>query len=160
MKKIIFLLTAIFLAGVLNCAQARPLAIGDKAQDFSLPDLNNQTVSLQRILQNKQPVAFVFWASWCPECRKQLPQVNEVAKKYKGRVQFYSINTNDSQSGASSYVKREGIEFPTLVDTSGAVADSYGILGVPTMIFIDQDGIIKSTDLDPRQIDTYLSNTK
>ena len=156
MKKILFLFTVIFLSVIVNCAQAKVLSAGDKAQDFSLPGLNGQSVSLRNILKNHQPVAFVFWASWCPECRRQLPEINGAAEKYKGKVQFYSINTNDSQSDAAAYVKKAGINFPVLVDVSGAVADSYGIIGVPTVILIGEDGLVKSTDLDVRRIDDYL----
>jgi cytochrome c biogenesis protein CcmG, thiol:disulfide interchange protein DsbE len=160
MKKIFFLFTVAYLALIINCAYAKTIPVGDKAPNFSLPDLNGKNVSLQDILKSKQPVAFVFWASWCPECRRQLPEINSVAKKYKGKVQFYSINTNDSRSDAAAYVKREGIDFPALVDVPGDVADSYGIIGVPTVILIGDDGVVKSIDLDVRHIDDYLPKRK
>jgi len=160
MKKIFFLFTVASLVIAANCAYAKTLSVGDKAKNFSLPDLNGKSVSLRDILKNEQPVAFVFWASWCPECRRQLPEINDVYKKYKGKVQFYSINTSDSRSDAAAYVKREGIDFPALVDVPGDVADSYGIIGVPTVILIGEDGTIKSIDLDVRHIDNYLPKHK
>ena len=160
MKKTFILFAVAYLAMVANCAYARNMSVGDKAQDFSLPDLNGKSVSLRDILKSKQPVAFVFWASWCPECRRQLPEINAVAKNYKGKVQFYSINTNDSRSDAETYVKSEGIDFPALIDVPGEVADSYGILGVPTVILIGADGVVKSIDLDVRHIDDYLPEHK
>ena len=160
MKKIFFFFVVIFSVLIINCAQAKVLSVGGKAPDFSLPDLNGKGVSLQDMLKNKQPVAFVFWASWCPECRKQLPKINDVAKTYKGKIQFIGINTNDSKSGAAGYAKKEGIDFPILVDVPGDVADSYGIIGVPTVILVGEDGMVKSADLDVRRIDDYLPKRK
>jgi len=160
MKKIFFFFTVVFLTVVMNCAHAGNISVGDKAQNFSLPDLSGKSVSLQDILNNHQPVAFVFWASWCPECRRQLPEINDVAKSYKGKMQFIGINTNDSRSDAARYVKSAGINFPVLVDVSGAVADSYRILGVPTVILIDENGVVKNKDLDINRIDDYLAKHK
>lgn len=160
MKKLFFLVTIIFLAGTINSVAAKALSTGDAAHDFSLPDITGKTVSLQTILQNKRPIALVFWASWCSECRKQLPDINAAAKKYADKLQFFGINTNDSMAGAIAYVKKESIEFPVLVDASGVVADSYGVIGVPTVVLIDKNGVIQTGDLDIRKIDAYLQKTK
>ncbi len=79
MKKVIILFLLILSFSILGCEQkVKFLAVGDNAPDFSLLDLNGNATSAGDLLKGKE-VILIFWASWCPECRQQMPILNGFA---------------------------------------------------------------------------------
>src|SRR3989338_1940417 len=75
------------------------------AQEFSLPDIYNDTVTLNRY-RDKQPVLLFFWATWCPHCRKELKVLDEsYAELSKNDIEVLAINVGESVSKVNNFLK-------------------------------------------------------
>ena len=156
MKKVFFLLLLILSFTILGCEQKRKfLAVGDNAPNFSLLDLNGNTILLGDLLKGKE-VILSFWASWCPECRQQMPILNGFAKKYKDKIEIIGVNIGEDKKTVASFVKDVGIEYKILLDTGGQAAKIYNVIGVPTNVLINKAGLIKDLNLDVRGMESYL----
>lgn len=150
----LFLLTFCFI--LLGCEQKRKfLSVGDNAPRFSLLDLNGNTVSLNDLLKGKE-VILNFWASWCPECRQQMPVLNEFAKRYNNKIEIVGINVGESKKLATNFTREIKVEYKILLDSKGEVARVYGVIGVPTNVLINKEGLIKNLNLDVRGTESYL----
>jgi peroxiredoxin len=86
-----------------------------------------------------------FWGSWCPPCRVETPQFQEVYTEIRDRgVAFLGLNVKEtSEQFAQAFVDSEGIEFPSLYDPRGEVAlafRDYPANAIPSTIVLDRDG--------------------
>lgn len=116
--------------------------IGDSVTDFSLHD---QTGKAHNIAENKGKVILLrFWADWCPNCKEEMPKIDEVYRnlKDKGFV-VIGINVKQSEEAVAAFVKEYSISFPTPLDKDAAVAKKYGVVGLPTTFVIDKNGKIR-----------------
>jgi cytochrome c biogenesis protein CcmG/thiol:disulfide interchange protein DsbE len=115
---------------------------GQIAPEFRLHTLDgNKTVTLHQLLQNG-PVLINAFASWCPPCQMETPELVALAKKYHDKIQFIGVNmtTHDKISNLKSFVKHYGISYPVLLDEKGTFEHAYHILGYPTTMVILPDG--------------------
>lgn len=127
------------LPGAGRAAEA-PGAASDRPADFTLPDLDGTPVTLSQFV-GKKPVLLVFWATWCPECKAAIPEINAMATgPLAGKLQVLGLDFRESREKVATAVKARGIRYPVLLDEKGKVARAYGILGVPTYVLIGREG--------------------
>jgi len=122
-------------------------ALGGKAFDFTLNDLDNNQVSLQSLL-GKGPTYISFWATWCKPCVKEMEIVSGIYEEYRGRgFQLVGINEDvgRSYSKVKSFVKSKGWEFPILLDNDEKVKRDYKAFGMPYSVILDAEGNIVHT---------------
>jgi len=113
---------------------------GSLPADFTLPDLDGRPVALNQFL-GKTPVLLVFWATWCPECRAAIPEINAMATgPLSGKLQVLGLDFQESREKVAQAVTSRGIRYPVLLDLRGEVARAYGVVGIPTYILIDRRG--------------------
>ena len=110
------------------------------APDFTLPQLGGGEITLSDYRGDK-PVVLDFWASWCHNCRRDMPVQNELYKKYQDQVEVIGVNLEEKESTVQRYIDREDIVFPIALD-DGAVASDYGIHFTNTHILINTDGTV------------------
>lgn len=119
---------------------ARPLAIGDRALDFSVPALPSGSLDLKSY--RGQVVLLNFWATWCAPCRVEIPWFVELEKEY-GAQGLVVIGVDMDEGGAAAiepFVRKEGMDYPVLVD-DGRASAAYGATEVlPTTYYIGRDG--------------------
>ena len=116
--------------------------LGREAPDFSLRTLDGKEVQLSDF--RGRPVWINFWATWCPPCRAETPDIQEVYENHeKDGLVVLAISIGESPSTVSGYVKRTGTTFTTGVDQTTSIAAQYRIVGIPTHFFIDRDGIVR-----------------
>jgi peroxiredoxin len=118
-------------------------AYGAIAANFNLPLLNGGTVSLADF-RGKKPVVLAFWATWCPNCRRDLPKMNAYYEKYKNKVAAVAINMQEDAATVADFVTASKISLPVALD-SGSAAQAYGVQYTNTHILVDKDGIIIKT---------------
>ena len=118
--------------------------VGYTAPAFTLADLQGRAVSL-RALRGRL-VFLNFWASWCPPCRAETPDLERMYRLDRGKIDFYGVNltADDSLPAARRFVKQFGVTYPVLLDKTGRVEKEYNILGIPASFFINRRGVIVS----------------
>ena len=83
-----------------------------------------------------------FWATWCPPCRAEMPELNEFAKKHEGEVTFYAVNLQEPKDAVDKFLKDNGYTMPVLLDLKGEAAEVYKVRAIPTTYVVDKDGTI------------------
>jgi thiol-disulfide isomerase/thioredoxin len=111
--------------------------------DFELQDLDGNPMRLSQF--RGHPVIVDFWATWCPPCRKQIPELKDLYSRYhksKGLVIIgVACDTiqGDGIRDIGPFVRKFQINYPVLV-ASAPVVDSLGVEAIPTTLFIGPDG--------------------
>lgn len=122
-------------------AAATGLAIGKTAPDFTLQTLDGEQVKLSDF--RGQAVFVNFWATWCPPCRAEMP---DMQKLYDDKdIEILAVNMTDSEKseeGVASFVADMQLSFPVLMDTEGDISDAYNVKAYPTSYMIDAEGKI------------------
>lgn len=116
---------------------------GTSAPDFTLTDIGGNSVSLKDFRGRK--VVLVFWASWCPDCRKEIPDLKSLEKKYAGdKVVFVSISLDHDAAAWKNCVKENGMTWLQLSEgvkrKESKVATDYKVKWIPSLYVIGPDG--------------------
>jgi peroxiredoxin len=136
------LIAILFIAAILVPLSAFAVNAGDAAPGFSLHDVNGSIVTLNSF---KGMVVFLtFWATWCPSCKEELPDLNILQQKYADKgFTVLGICIESSDSIVANYLKKHPVTFPVLVDKEGAVAEAFRFSGLPASFMVGKDGIIR-----------------
>jgi peroxiredoxin len=116
------------------------------APDFTLNRVNGGTLKLSEY-RGVKPVVLDFWTSWCPNCQRDMPRLNQMYEKHKDKVEIIGINIEESPKVAQKFVDARGITFPVVLDPEGLVAREYGIQYTNVHILIDKDGSVSDVVL-------------
>ncbi len=133
--------------------------IGKPISDFALTDINGVA---HKISDYKgRPVLINAWATWCPPCRAEMPDLHAFYLKHQAEgFEMLAINSGESQPVVASFIQQMGFTFPALVDQNKVVLDGLGISGLPTSILVGRDGTVKYIHvggLTPEMINTQLA---
>ncbi|QDR80170.1 TlpA family protein disulfide reductase [Sporomusa termitida] len=84
-----------------------------------------------------------FWATWCPPCREEMPELNAFSEKHGGNVSVYLVNVQESQATVANFLNQNQYNMSCLLDTDGTVAKTFRINAIPTTLVVDKQGLIK-----------------
>ena len=117
------------------------------AIDFTLKDQYGNTHSLS---DYKGKTIFLnFWATWCPPCRAEMPDIQKIYETYDTEgddalivlgVAGPGYGNEKSEEGIKEFLDENGYTYPVLMDTTGELFSTYGIYSYPTTFMIDRDG--------------------
>ncbi|MFQ9698137.1 MAG: cytochrome c biogenesis protein CcdA [Zhenhengia sp.] len=119
------------------------------APDFTLVDQYGQEHTLS---DYKGKVVFInFWATWCPPCKAELPDIEEIYREYGMNKEdvvilgmtFPNMDREKSKEEIIEFIEEEGYTFPTLFDESMELAYKYYISAFPTTFLINKDGTVE-----------------
>jgi peroxiredoxin len=117
-----------------------PSAAAGTAPAFTLNDIHGKSVSLADF--KGKVVVLDFWATWCPPCRREIPDFVSIQKEYEERgVQIVGIAL-DELPKVQAFAKDNGMNYPVLMGDDGVVARYGGVEGIPTTFIIDRSGKI------------------
>ncbi|MEO8277751.1 MAG: TlpA disulfide reductase family protein [Thermoanaerobaculia bacterium] len=115
--------------------------IGRNAPAFELVDLDGRTIRLADLAG--QPVVLNFWATWCPPCVEETPDLVALARRFSGRVRFVGVVYMDSAEAIRRFEGKNGAWGPNLADPEARTAIRYGVYGAPETFLIDAHGVIR-----------------
>lgn len=124
------------------------LKAGDEAPDFTLADPNGVKHSLSELRGNY--VVLDFWATWCPDCRKDVPEVKRLYNEYGQKVKFVSVSFDFNKDNWTKYIKENDMPWLHVSDLKkmreSAIAQLYKIHWIPSVYIIGPDGkVVLST---------------
>lgn len=136
----------IFLLAVLAIAIAAcpSFAEGRAVENFTLKDLAGNSVSLEQF--RGKIVIVNFWATWCPPCRQEMPEFNELSRELaeSGEAVLLAVNLTDGRRDTpekvAKFIKDNGYSMTVLLDTEQAAASEFGVLYIPSTFVIDAEG--------------------
>ena len=120
--------------------------VGSAAPVFSLLDDRGTTVSLQQY--RGHIVLMNLWASWCPPCRAEMPDLQRLSQQYASAgLVVVGVNEGESPERARAFAQSLGIGFPIWIDDQQRYGRLYAALGMPTTVVIGRDGnVVKGFD--------------
>ena len=139
-----------------NAAKAQVAATqADQARaDFSLQDLNGKTWTRSAL---KGKVVLVnFWATWCPPCRKEMPDLERLYKEYGDQGLVVLAISDETMAKVKPFIDQQGYTYPVLLDPGRKVNDTYHILGIPNSFLYDRDGRLVAQAIDMRTRGQFL----
>lgn len=163
----IWLFTFLFGAGYnfetglcsINQAQAETgVSVGKEMPTFTANNLNGENV---QVGGTGVPYVLNFWATWCPPCKAELPELNEFANAHTEDVQFYAINIEESANTITDFLQNNGYSLPVLLDADGSISQEFRVRAVPTTIVVDSQGVIryrKTGGVTKEELENVLSN--
>ena len=114
---------------------------GQMAADFTVMTLNGIGFTLSEHLEDDgRPVFLNMWASWCPPCKAEMPDINSASQSHED-VKFVGVAVNDDPVAATEFVTSNGIEY-TIGFDDGSVSRGYNVRGLPATFIISSDGVI------------------
>ncbi|MBI4678095.1 MAG: TIGR03435 family protein [Elusimicrobia bacterium] len=163
------------LAAVVRTALALVLAAGLVSGCGKAPEVGGAKPAPQiklKLLQAPQPgldgwrslagkaVVIEFWATWCESCVEDIPHLNSLADRFRGRpVQFLSV-TDEPEAVVVKFLKTHEMRGWVGLDPSGEALSAFGVRGRPRTVFLDQAGNVAGetfpTLLTPEMIEAVL----
>ena len=128
---------------------------GSIAPELKLETIDGKEVSLEDFRGKK--VFINFWATWCPPCRAEMPDIQRFYEDEDVVVLAVNLShTEDSLSTVKSFIEDGGFTFPVLLDKEGKVAETYKVYAYPTSYLIDSDGRVQYTALGAMNYDLMV----
>ncbi len=167
MKKLMLFLTALTFMNM----PIRDAFIGNTDPEFTLKSFSGAEISLKDF---QGQVVFVnFWASWCPPCKQEFPELNELSNEYKTNgLVVLAINVDKSADRVQAFLEKMKITpdaIQILLDPQAKAVANYVARSMPSSFLVDQKGVIQFvhfgySEKDPAkwraEIDGLLKNQK
>jgi thiol-disulfide isomerase/thioredoxin len=151
MKKIyLFLLMILTISSI----QADPLKFNGQYDLF-----NGGKISLDSDL-GKKPIYLKFWASWCLDCRRELPSLEQTYLRYKNQMAIYAVNLNinETTEAIASLQHKNKLTIPIVMDSNGSIASNFEFVGTPFHVLIDAGGkVVYTTYKDDADLQIQLA---
>lgn len=139
----VILIAAYFFTTTFSETEEEPTVMtqGMMAPTFILKNIKGEEIQINPA-NDKKVYVLNFWATWCPPCQEEMPDLERFYKKYGDKVQFYGINLEESNKEVTSYIKSKGYTYPILMDSTGDISQIFEISAIPTTIVINSEGKI------------------
>lgn len=131
------------------------LEIGNIAPDFEMETLDGETVKLSDY--RGEPVMLNFWATWCPPCRSEMPDMQRFYQDTD--MNILAINLTDTEANfedVGQFVEEYDLTFTIPLDQGNIVGDRYQIRPIPTTYMLDSNGIIQFNVFGPLNYDQMM----
>jgi peroxiredoxin len=147
---ILIVLLAVGYAVMSKPTSTRIISTGDTAPEFKLPDTGGRLVGLSDF--RGRVVMVHFWATWCPPCVEELPSIARFSQQLDGN-DFVMLAVSVDEGGAeavTTFLQKNGLSVPALLDPDRAVAGRYGTFKFPETYIVDRKGVVRYKVIGPR----------
>src|SRR5580765_6674614 len=129
-------------AGGASAADAKVIRFAknpEMAPAFLLRDINGKIVSTAD--WKGKVVILNFWATWCPPCREEIPELVQLQAKYKDKLEIVGVSEDDDElEKVAKFAQQHGMNYPIVMATPELIADYGGVPALPTSFLIDPQG--------------------
>ena len=137
----ILILTCLFLPLSVFGTQLEPYT-GDTSTEFVLTDTKGHTQSLSDY--RGKVVLVNFWASWCPPCIYEMPELKKLKERFANRpFEILTVNVGEKKYKVRKFTKLINLDLPVLLDTDSNTYNKWGVKTLPTSFLIGSDGQIR-----------------
>jgi peroxiredoxin len=123
--------------------------VGKPAPDFKAKDLAGNEIALSEL--QGSVVLLDFWATWCPPCLEELPNVKRIYRRNTDKdFRVLGISLDSELVELEAFMKGTDIEWPQIFDDGvpgGSIADAYGVEFIPATFLLDRNGTVRYVDL-------------
>lgn len=167
MKKTVVIILLLVLALFAVSAAAENVDIlGKPLPEFTVEDTDGNTFTVSEALKDHKAVLINIWATWCPPCRGEFPDLNEVYQQYRDRVSFIALSSepNDTIPVIADFRKEMGLTIPMGREEGTGLASYLNVTGIPTTVIVDrfgnavfmQSGAFSGAEEVKRLLDAFL----
>ena len=122
-----------------NSTQTPLDTASEKALDFTLKDLEGNTVSLSDY--KGENVYVNFFATWCPPCKGEMPDIEKISQKYKDKdLVVLAVDLGEDRDTVKNFIAENNLSFKVLLDSDQTATELYQITSIPVSVFIDKKG--------------------
>lgn len=122
--------------------------IGQPSPGFTLEALNWPTESIDLADLRGRPVLVNFWATWCPPCRGEMPDLEALAQEHRAAgLVVVAINLEEDRATVERYAGALGLSMPIGLDRDGRVSTRFNLTALPTSYFIDREGVVRDLNI-------------
>jgi peroxiredoxin len=123
--------------------------------DFTLTDLTGKAWTLSSL---KGKVVLVnFWATWCPPCRKEMPDLETLSHRFASQGLVVLAISDEDAGKVSPFLAEHKFTYPVLLDPGSKVHESFHVDGIPKTFIFDRDGRLAAQSIDMRTQRQFLS---
>src|SRR5580700_1487025 len=122
--------------------------------DFTLTELNGKTWTLKEL--RGKVVLVNFWATWCPPCRKEMPDLETLYKQFKDQSLVILAISDEDESKVKPFIAEQKITYPILLDPGRKVNELFEIEGIPKTFVYDRNGKLVAQSIDMRTRKQFL----
>jgi peroxiredoxin len=123
--------------------------------DFTLLDLNGKSWTLSGL--RGHVVLVNFWATWCPPCRKEIPDLAELYSGFASQGLVVLGISDETADKVAPFVQKQKVPYPVLLDTGDTVHKLFSVEGIPKSFVYDREGKLVATAIDMRTRQQFLS---
>ncbi len=123
--------------------------------DFTLTDVQGKTWSLGQL--RGKVVMVNFWATWCPPCQKEMPDLQALYGRFKDQGFVILALSDEEVSKVQPFITQRQITYPILLDAGGKVAESFRVDGIPKSFVYNRDGKLVAQSIDMRTQKQFLA---
>lgn len=128
-------------AGGADSVESIPLR-GHLAPDFTLQTLEGESLSLSDL--RGKAVVLNFWATWCPPCQGEMPELQAAYDDHaSGGLVVLGVNQAEEMATVQAFLDDRGLTFPIVLDSQYEASQRYQVNSLPTTFFIDRNGVIR-----------------
>jgi len=122
--------------------------------DFTLADLQGKPWHLREL--RGKVVLVNFWATWCPPCRKEMPDLQALYDKFKDQGLLVLSISDEESAKVTPFIAEKQISYPVLLDPGRKVNEAFIVEGIPKSFVFDRDGKLVAQSIDMRTRDQFL----
>ena len=123
--------------------------------DFTLTDLNAKTWTLKQL--HGRVVLVNFWATWCPPCRKEMPDLETLSHRFAGQGLVILAISDEDRDKVAPFIANAKYSYPILLDPGRTVNERFRIQGIPKTLVYGRDGKLVAQSADMRTMTQFLA---